>query len=492
MTEIRGRGDRLDPALLRLIAVLLMGGLMGLLDGTIVNVGIGTLGDHFDSSLGTVGWVATGYLLAVTLAIPFTGWAVDRFGSRRMWLTGLALFVVGSLASGLAWNVESLIAFRVVQGFGGGMLDPIMLTLLARVAGPERVGRVMGLMGIVIPLGPVLGPILGGLIIEGLDWRWMFLVNIPIGVLAFALSLRVVPADLPKSERTAAPLDVLGLALLGPAFAVLTFALSRAGEDSGFGAAPVIVALALGALLLIGYGVHAVRVGSRALIGLGLFRSRGFSASVAVMGLTGVMLFSMLFLVPLYQQEVRGHGVLAAGLLLAPLGVGSFLAMPVAGRLSDKVGARRLAPLGALVIALGSLVHVRAGVSTSEVLLGACAFTTGVGLGLIGAPTMGSLYRTLPGESVAQGTSVLYIVNQLGASLGIAVVALLLQRQADGGHAAVESFQAASWWVFGAAVAVLVAGGFLPGKQETAAAGAKGGSAGSVSPPVSAGPARTP
>lgn len=469
----QARSDRLDPALLRLIVVLLMGGLMGLLDGTIVNVGIGTLGDHFDSSLSTVGWVATGYLLAVTLAIPFTAWAVDRFGSKKMWLIGLTLFVAGSLASGIAWNIESLIVFRVLQGFGGGMLDPIMLTLLARVAGPKRVGRVMGLMGIVIPLGPVLGPILGGLIIEGLDWRWMFLVNIPIGVLAFLLSLRIVPTDPPKSERSTTPLDVIGLALLGPAFAVLTFALSRAGEDAGFGSTPVIVALALGAVLLIGYGAHAVRVGAKALISLGLFRSRSFSASVAVMGLTGVMLFSMLFLVPLYQQQVRGHGVLAAGLLLAPLGVGSFLAMPVAGRLSDKIGAKRLAPFGAFIIVLSSLAYTQAGATTSEVLLGICAFTTGVGLGFIGAPTMGSLYRTLPGESVAQGTSALYIVNQLGASLGIAVVALLLQRQADSGHTAVESFQTTSWWVFGAAVAVLISGWFLPGRPEPAQAPAE-------------------
>ncbi|MCP2261324.1 drug resistance transporter, EmrB/QacA subfamily [Streptoalloteichus tenebrarius] len=464
------RADRLDPALLRLIAVVLLGGFMGLLDGTIVNVGMGTLSEHFARSLSAVGWVATGYLLAVTFAIPFTAWAVDRFGSRKMWLLGLGLFVTGSLASGLAWNVESLVVFRVVQGFGGGMLDPIMLTVLARAAGPGRVGRVMGLMGVVIPLGPVLGPVLGGLIIEGLGWRWMFLVNIPVGLLAVLLSLRVVPADPPRRGHPAAPLDVIGLALLGPAFAVLTFALSRAGEEAGFGTAPVLGALALGAVLLAGYVLHAVRAGARALIGLHLFRGRGFSASVTTMGLTGVMLFSMLFLVPLYQQEVRGHGVLAAGLLLAPLGVGSFLAMPVAGRLSDKVGARRLAPLGACVIALSALVHTQATATTSEVLLGACAFATGVGLGLIGAPTMGSLYRTLPGESVAQGTSALYIVNQLGASLGVAVVAMLVQRQAGGAHTAVQSFQTASWWVCAAAVAVLVAGWFLPGRPATAEA----------------------
>ncbi|ANZ13937.1 EmrB/QacA subfamily drug resistance transporter [Streptomyces noursei ATCC 11455] len=464
----QARGDRLDPGLLRLIGVLLLGGLMGLLDGTVVNVGIGTMAHHFGTTLNTVGWVATGYLLAVGIAIPFTAWAVERFGSKKMWLIGLSLFVLGSLASGVSWDIGSLIAFRVIQGFGGGMLDPIMLTVLAKVAGPSRVGRVMGLMGIVIPLGPVLGPILGGVIIQGLDWRWMFLINLPIGLVAILLSLRVIPADPSSRERSAAPrLDIIGLALLGPAFAILAFALSQAAGDAGFGAAPVIVALVLGAVLLAAYCAHAARVGVKAIIRLNLFRSRGFAASVTVMGLTGIMLFSMLFLVPLYQQRVRGHEVLAAGLLLAPLGIGSFLAMPIAGRLGDTVGARRLAPLGGLIVALGALVHTQADDHTSEILLGLCAFGAGVGLGFIGAPTMGSLYRTLPQDAIAQGTSALYIINQLGASLGTAVVALLLQSQTDAGSAQVQSFRGASWWVFAAAVAVLVSGWFLPGRAAT-------------------------
>ncbi|MFF2808874.1 DHA2 family efflux MFS transporter permease subunit [Streptomyces sp. NPDC058000] len=466
----QARGDRLDAGLLRLIGVLLLGGLLGLLDSTIVNVGMGTMARHFDTTLNTVGWVATGYLLAVSIAIPFTAWAVERFGSKKMWLIGLSLFVLGSLASGISWNIESLIVFRVIQGFGGGMLDPIMLTVLAKVAGPSRAGRVMGLMGIVIPLGPVLGPILGGVIIQGLDWRWMFLINLPIGLVAILLSLRVVPADPSSEERASTPLDIVGLALLGPAFAILAFALSQAAGNAGFGAPPVVVALILGAVLLVAYLVYAARVGVKAIIRLSLFRSRSFSASVTVMGLTGVMLFSMLFLVPLYQQRVRGHEVLAAGLLLAPLGVGSFLAMPIAGRLSDKVGARRLAPLGGLLIALSAFAYTQADARTSEVLLGLCAFVTGVGLGFIGAPTMGSLYRTLPGDAIAQGTSALYIVNQLGASLGTAVVALLLQSQTDAGSTQVVAFQSASWWVFAAAVAVLVSGWFLPGKTATAAA----------------------
>ncbi|CAO5173221.1 MFS transporter, DHA2 family, multidrug resistance protein [Frankia sp. AiPs1] len=463
----QGQDDRLDPALLRLIGVLLLGGLMGLLDGTIVNVGIDTLGKHFDAPLSTVGWVATGYLLAVTVAIPLSGWAVDRFGTRRIWLSGLSLFLAGSLACGLAPSIGALVVFRVIQGFGGGMLDPVMLTLLARAAGPARVGRVMGLMGIVIPLGPVLGPIVGGVIIEHLSWRWMFLVNLPIGLTALAASLKVVPVDAPDPGQSTARLDTVGVSLLCPGFAVLVYALSQAGEH-GFGAVRVPVTLAIGGVLLLAYIGHALRVREAALIDLRLFASRGFSASVAVMAVTGVMLFSMLFVVPLYYQQLRGHDVLGAGLLLAPLGVGSFIAMPLAGRLSDRVGARVLAPGGAALIAVSALVFTRSGTDTSEALLGVAAFVTGLGLGFIGAPTMGALYRTLPPASVPQGTSALYVLNQLGASLGIAIVAFILQRGISGGVPSVHAFQSAFWWVLGGAIAVLLSGLFLPGRPQPA------------------------
>lgn len=319
-------------------------------------------------------------------------------------------------------------------------------------------------MGIVIPLGPVLGPIIGGLILQNLDWRWMFLVNLPIGVLAFLLSLRVVPADPPRENRAANRLDTIGLALLAPGFAVLIFALSRLADSHSFGNTSMTVALVMGAVLLAIYVAHALRTRTAPLIDLRLFTSRSFSASVTVMALTGIMLFSSLFVIPLYYQQARGHSVLTAGLLLAPLGIGSFVAMPVAGRLSDRLGARTLVPLGGLAIALSALVFTQAGANTDETILALCGLLIGLGLGFVGAPTMGTLYRTLPAESIPQGTSALYIINQLGASLGIAAVALILQSSVDSGRSHAEDFHGAFWWVFGAALAVSGAGWLLPGR----------------------------
>ncbi|MFC6085844.1 DHA2 family efflux MFS transporter permease subunit [Sphaerisporangium aureirubrum] len=458
----RGGPARLDAALLTLIGVMVLGGMMSYLDATIVNVGISTLGGEFDATLSTIEWVTTGYLLAVALAIPLAGWATLRFGAKRMWLIGLTVFLVGSTLSAFAWNAGSLIAFRVLQGFGGGMVDPIMLTVVAGAAGPRRVARVMGLVSVPITLGPVVGPVVGGLILENLSWQWMFLVNIPFALAAIVLAIVVLPADPPGGGRSA-PIDWLGVCLLSPGFAALVYALSRAGAD-GFGSGGVIAGLAAGVLLLAGYVIHALRTARTPLLDLRLFRSKGFSAGVTTMFLVGGGLFSLLFLLPLYYQQVHGHSVLESGLLLAPLGLGTLIGMPVAGNLADRFGARRLVPAGAALIALGTLVFTGSGAGTSQVALTAAQLAAGFGLGLVGAPTMGSVYRTVPGDAVAGATGAVFILNQIGASLGIAVVALILQ--GGGAHATPtpESFGDAFRWPFAAALVVFAAGLLLPGR----------------------------
>ncbi|MEU6811657.1 DHA2 family efflux MFS transporter permease subunit [Streptomyces sp. NPDC046831] len=461
---------RLDAALVTVVGVMVLGGMMSYLDATIVNVGISTLGGEFHAPLSTIEWVTTGYLLAVALAIPVAGWATVRFGAKKMWLLGLTLFLAGSALCALAWNAESLIAFRVLQGLGGGMVDPIMMTVVATAAGPERMGRVMGLISVPITLGPVVGPIVGGLLLENLSWEWMFLVNIPFALAAIVLAIRVLPADPPRGSEPV-PLDALGVALLSPGFAALVYALSQAGAH-GFGGTTVVIGLVLGLALFVGYTVHALRTSKTPLLDVRLFSSKGFSASVATMFLLGGGLFSLLFLLPLYYQQVHGHSVLESGLLLAPLGLGTLIGMPVAGNLADKLGAKRLVPVGALLIGAGALVFTQSDADSSQVALTVAQLAAGFGMGLVGAPTMGSVYRTVPGEAVAGATGAVFILNQIGASLGIAVVALLLQ--GGGAHTAptADSFGNAFWWPVAAAVVVLVAGLLLPGKPQPAPAAA--------------------
>jgi EmrB/QacA subfamily drug resistance transporter len=317
--------------------------------------------------------------------------------------------------------------------------------MLARAAGPHRAGRVMGLMAAVLSLGPVLGPVVGGVVLQGLGWRWMFLLSVPVGVLAVVLAQRVMPADPPGVPGSR--LDVTGVALLGPGFASLLLVLSQAA-DRTFTTWPVVAA----AVLLAGYAVHALRR-DQPLVDLRLFARGGFAAGVAVMALTGMAMFASLVALPLYFQQTGGHGALAAGLLVAPLGVGSAVAAPLAGRVSDRIGSRNLALAGGAVAAVSALALTQVGAELWVVLAG---LVMGAGLGFVGPPAMGSLYRTLPASLVPQGSSVLYMLNQLGGSIGVAVTALILATLGD--------FHGVYWFVTGAIAILIAASALLPGE----------------------------
>jgi EmrB/QacA subfamily drug resistance transporter len=209
--------------------VVVIGTIMSILDTTIVNVAIATMARDFRAPLSTVQWVSTGYLLALATVTPLSGWAVERFGAKRMWIISLTLLLAGSALCGASWSVQSLIGFRILQGFGGGTIMPIGQSILASAAGPQRMGRVMSLLGVPMLLGPVLGPVLDGLIVDTVSWRWIFYVNVPIGIVAIVLAIRILPGH----ERTTSSnrLDVLGLILLSPGLALLAYGLAQAARD---------------------------------------------------------------------------------------------------------------------------------------------------------------------------------------------------------------------------------------------------------------------
>ena len=453
-----------DWPFLKIVLVMVLGGMMAFLDATIVNVGVDTLRTEFGTGLETIQWVATGYLLAVAVVTPLAGWLIDRFGGKRMWLTGLVAFVVGSVLCSLAWSATSLIVFRVLQGLGGGMLEPIMLALLVRAAGPARIGRLMGLLG-AITVGPVLGPLLGGAILANLDWHWLFLINVPLGLAAIVLAIRVLPADSPGTGGESPKVDVLGIALLCPATVGLMFGLSRAGEEGGgFGSLPVVLGLVIGAVFLVAYVVHALRMNGTPLIDPRLFTRWTYTASAIGMTVLGVVLFSLLFLIPLYYQEIRGYEPLAVGLLLAPLGAGALVGNPFAGKYVDRIGARVLAPLGGVLIAATAVVFITAGPDTPVAWLAPWTFLAGFGVGCVGAPTMGSMYRTVPGDMVPRATSAAMVLHQLGAAFGIAIVALVLQRNLASGSA--ESAYSSTFWALLVAAGLIFIVGFaLPRKE---------------------------
>lgn len=418
----------LERHVLIVAAVVVLGAVMTILDTTIVNVAINTLADDFAVPLSTIQWVTTAYMLAIALVIPLTGWAADRFGTKRLWMSCVALFVLGSALCGLAWNAESLIAFRVLQGIGGGMVMPAGMTVLAQTAGPQRVGRVMSIVGVPMLLGPILGPVLGGWLVDDVSWRWIFYVNVPIGLIALPLAWRILAADVPRPSEK---LDLRGLLLLSPGLALFVFGLAETASAGGLGSARALGPMVAGVVLIAAFAVHALHA-AHPLIDLRLFKDRAFSAAAGVSLLFGTALFGAMLLFPLYYQVVRGESALAAGLLMAPQGIGSALVMPISGRIVDRGAAGKVVLCGLPLVVLGYFTYTQLGADTPYALLAGSLFVAGLGTGATMMPAMAAAYQTLSHADVPRATTTLNIIMRVGGSIGTALFAVVLQHQIRG------------------------------------------------------------
>ncbi|WP_052172867.1 MDR family MFS transporter [Nocardia sp. BMG111209] len=423
-TTTATRTNRLDPAVLALAWVLIAGMMAPLLDSTIVNVAFRTLGRDLHAPLATVQWVSTGYLLALAMAVPIAAWSVRRFGAKTMWITALVLFLLGSISSGAAWNIQSLIGFRVLQGAGAGLMMPILQTLLFQAAGRERIGRLMALITLPALVGPILGPTLGGLIADNLGWRWLFYVNVPVCALAITMAVR----KLPDSERQPrSRLDLTGLLLVSPGLAALVYGLSEVGTTGGFGHLSVLLPITIGvALLAVFTGYALSRRQAEPIIDLRLFGIRSFSASMALLFLTGFMTFGSMLLLPLFYQGLRGATALTAGLMLAPQGIGSLIARG-AGSLTDRIGPRPVILAGIGSTVLGTLPFVVADRHTNAVLLGTALVVRGIGLSAVNIAVMVGANRDLRPDQIPHASSTTRIAQQVGGAFGAAVLAVVLQ-----------------------------------------------------------------
>ncbi|HEX7490844.1 MAG TPA: MDR family MFS transporter [Candidatus Limnocylindrales bacterium] len=465
------KNEELDPTFVKLAAILLIGGMAVMFDTTIVNVAINTLSRELGASVSTTQWVISAYVLALAMVIPVSGWAMDRFGAKQTWIGALALFTVGSMLSSFAWNIEALIAFRVLQGIGGGLMMPVLQTLLVNAAGPRNLGKMMSLVSLPALLGPILGPVIGGLILNQLSWQWIFWVNIPLCVVALVLAWRSLAPTAPKKSSS---LDVIGLALLSPGLAGMIYGLSQAGSHGGFGDPSVLLPVAIGAMLLGGFVVHALTTKRPPLLDLRLFAVRSFTASNVLLFLSGLSVYGAMLLLPLYEQQVRGQSALVAGLLLAPQGLGMLLTRGYAGRLTDRIGARLLVLGGFLLTIAGTFAYTQAGVNTNELLLGASLVIRGAGLGMVTIPIMAAAYLGLRSDQVAHASIATRITMQLGGAFGAAVFALILQTQltaqaAGGLVGRATAFDNAFWWSIGLTALAIIPALLLPGTKEVAA-----------------------
>jgi EmrB/QacA subfamily drug resistance transporter len=462
--EAEAGKERLDPAFIKLAVILLVGVVMVAFDTTIVNVAIDALARGLHTSVSNGQWTISGYVLALGMVVPVAAWASDRFGAKQVWMGALALFMIGSILSSVAWNIGALIAFRILQGTGGGLMLPILQNLLIEAAGGRKLGRIMALISLPTLFGPIVGPVVGGLIVSNLSWRWIFWINVPFSIAGLVLAWRGLK---PSSPRKGTYLDVIGLALLSPALAGILYALTEAGAEDGFDHTIVIAPLAAGLALLGVFACHALRTRRPPLVDLRLFKVRSFTASNTSVFLSGFGVYGALLLLPLYYQQVRGQSPLYAGLLLAPQGVGMLLTRSAAGTLTDRIGARPIALAGVALTAAGTIAYTQVGVHTSEILLGLSLVVRGAGLGAVTIPIMAAAYLGLARNQIPHASTVVRIAQQLGGAFGTAILAMILTTQlhahrAGGLAGQAAAFGTAFWWSLGFTVIALVPALLLP------------------------------
>jgi EmrB/QacA subfamily drug resistance transporter len=422
---------QIEPHVRRIMIVVILGTIMSVLDTTVVNVALDTLSKDLHSPFDSVQWVVTGYLLSLAAVIPITGWAARRFGARRIYMTSLVVFTLGSAACGLAWDVPSLVFFRVVQGIGGGMLIPIGQMVLVRAAGPRNLPRVMATMGVPVILAPIFGPTVGGFLLEHAGWQWIFLINVPVGAIAVFAAYRLLPIVAPEP---AGKLDFIGLVVVATGLVGITYGLAESNSAGSLFAAQVLVPALVGVALVALFVVRALRI-DKPLLDVRLYKNRAFSAaSITTMAL-GAALFGAMILMPLYFQLVRHEDAVHTGLLLIPQGLGAACAMRLSGRFTERFGGGATAFIGVSITVVATVPFVLLGADTPFVLIALAMIVRGFGIGMSMIPSMTAAFASLRPEQVPDASPQLVVLQRVGGSIGTAILSVILQANLDGAGA---------------------------------------------------------
>jgi EmrB/QacA subfamily drug resistance transporter len=425
--------DKLPKGLLSIAWILVLGALPPMLDSTIVNIAVNDLAKVFSASFVVTQWVVTGYVLALGMAVPFSGWLMQKYDGKKVYMYALGLFLISSLLSGFAWNIESLIAFRVLQGIASGIIIPTLTTLVAQAAGGENIGRLMSVVGIPVVFGPIAGPVIGGLILQHSEWQWLFFVNLPVG----ALALIIAQWKLPKFEpvNRSAKLDWIGILLLAMLSGMFIYGITEIRAESKH-AATGILALGIAFLSLISYLLYAWKQKSEALIPLDLFQSKNFSAVFFSLFLAGFATNGPMLLFPMFFQNVLGLDVITSALWLIPQGLGMLVARPLIGNLTDKIGARYVVLPSIAITIIGTFPFIFFDVDSAQWIIWIVLFIRGIGVGGITVPVMSDAYVGLEKSQMPAASVATRIIQNVGAASGSAILATVVSHVLGGAAAA--------------------------------------------------------
>ncbi len=413
--------------------VLALGLLMAILDTTIVSVVLPQIATTFHTDFQTITWVGTGYFLANAAVIPIVGYISDRIGSRTLFLIALGLFTIGSGLCVIAPTAQWLIAFRILQGIGGGALVPVAMAIIFRLFGPTERAGAMVLLMVPLLLGPAFGPTLGGYLATSFSWNAIFTIKLPIGVVAFTLALLVLRGNAAEREANgqdgpgARGFDLPGLVLSMAGFSAFVYGISRAGVDS-WGNATVITFLAVGGGLLIAFTIVELLV-KDPVMDLRLFRNYTFTISNILLWISTAVLFGSLFLLPLFFERVQGLSALDTGVIVISQGLAMAVGLALSGKLYNTVGPRILAVIGAVLVTISMIGFTRLEVTTSGADLQVWLILRGVGLGLVGQPLQTLAVSVVSNQQMAKATSLISSTKTIFGAMGVAVLTTYLTQQ---------------------------------------------------------------
>lgn len=408
---------------------IMLATIMQVLDTTIANVALPTMTGDLGASIDTITWVLTSYIVAAAIMTPVTGWLSDRFGRRELFLTSIVGFTVTSMLCGLSWSLESMVFFRIFQGLFGAAIVPLSQTFLLDINPRERHGQAMAMWGAGIMVGPIIGPTLGGWLTETFDWRWVFFINLPVGIIAFLGSA----AYLPKIAVRLRGFDFFGFAMLSLGVGALQMMLDRGAEVDWFSAVETWIELGLS---LTGFWVFTIHLltGEDTFIDAAIFKDRNFVTGLIFIFVVGVILLASLALLPPMLSKLFNHSTILTGLVMAPRGVGTMISMILVGRLVRVIDARILVVTGLSLTAWS--LHMMTGFSPQmdDRLVIWSGVVQGLGLGLVFVPLSTVAFATLPPHHRTDATSLFSLVRNIGSSIGISIVTVALTHNMQVNH----------------------------------------------------------
>jgi EmrB/QacA subfamily drug resistance transporter len=404
--------------------VLLAGMFMSVLDTSIVNVAIPEMQNVFGVSADDIEWIATSYTLVLGVVVPASSWLGNRIGMSRLYTLSLLAFAAGSALCGMAWDLESMIVFRILQGIPGGVLPVVTLSMLYQIVPKDKIGTAMGIYGLGVVVAPAVGPTLGGYLVEYVDWRLIFLINVPIGVLGAVAAWFLLPSF---PGRPAGRFDVFGFAAIAAGLSALLLALSE-GQSWGWTSYEVVMLVIVGVLCLALFVVIELGV-DEPLLDLRVFRSWPYTNSLLLIAVLSVGLFAVLFYIPVYLQQARGLGAFEAGLVLMPQALVMAVFMPVAGRLYDRIGARWPALVGLLIVTWSAYLLKDLTVVTSQAHIIVLLCVRAVGTGLCMMPIMTSGISAVPPAIVGSASAFNNVAQRVSSALGLAILTAFMTVQ---------------------------------------------------------------